>query len=163
RLIERNHSQTAQGLIFTVILGVYFTILQGLEYYESRFTIRDSVYGSAFFIATGFHGIHVIIGTTFLTVCLIRHLKFHFSRKHHFGFEAAALALITISYLISIKTNIDREKISPFECGFDPKRTARLPFSIQFFLIAVLFLIFDIEIIIIIPIIITLKIRKLTV
>lgn len=90
RIIERNHSQTTQALFITVILGIYFTLLQGFEYYESRFTISDSVYGSCFFIATGFHGIHVIIGTTFLLVCLIRHIWCHFRRKHHFGFEAAA-------------------------------------------------------------------------
>lgn len=90
RIIENNHSQGVQALFFTVILGIYFTLLQGYEYYEARFTISDSVYGSCFFIATGFHGIHVIIGTTFLAVCLIRHMNYHFSRKHHFGFEAAA-------------------------------------------------------------------------
>lgn len=74
----------------TVLLGIYFTILQGYEYYEAIFSIRDSIYGSCFFIATGFHGIHVIIGTTFILVCLIRHVQYHFSNKHHFGFEAAA-------------------------------------------------------------------------
>jgi len=89
-LMEQNHSQTTQGLFFTVILGVYFTILQGYEYIEASFSIADSVYGSTFFIATGFHGLHVLIGTTFLLICLIRHLKFHFSSNHHFGFEAAA-------------------------------------------------------------------------
>lgn len=90
RIIENNHSQGVQALFFTVILGIYFTLLQGYEYYEARFTISDSVYGSCFFIATGFHGLHVIIGTTFLIVCLIRHINYHFSSKHHFGFEAAA-------------------------------------------------------------------------
>lgn len=89
-LMEGNHSQTTQGLFFTVILGVYFTILQAYEYMEAPFTIADSVYGSTFFIATGFHGIHVLIGTTFLLICLIRHLSNHFSKNHHFGFEAAA-------------------------------------------------------------------------
>lgn len=90
RLIENNHSQTTQGLFFTVLLGVYFTILQAYEYIEAPFTIADSIYGSTFFIATGFHGIHVLIGTTFLLVCLLRHLNNHFSKNHHFGFEAAA-------------------------------------------------------------------------
>nr|QDI93886.1 cytochrome c oxidase subunit III [Pseudophylus stundjuki] len=89
-LMEKTHNQTTQGLMITVILGIYFTILQGFEYLEAQFTISDSVYGSCFFMATGFHGIHVIIGTTFILVCLIRHLKFHFSSTHHFGFEAAA-------------------------------------------------------------------------
>nr|AND96157.1 cytochrome c oxidase subunit 3 [Euoniticellus fulvus] len=89
-LIENNFSQALQGLLLTVILGIYFTILQAYEYIEAPFTIADSVYGSSFFMATGFHGIHVIIGTTFLLTCLIRHFYNHFSSIHHFGFEAAA-------------------------------------------------------------------------
>nr|ADW41343.1 cytochrome c oxidase subunit III [Drosophila robusta] len=89
-LMENNHSQTTQGLFFTVILGIYFTILQAYEYIEAPFTIADSVYGSTFYMATGFHGIHVLIGTTFLLICLLRHLNNHFSKNHHFGFEAAA-------------------------------------------------------------------------
>jgi cytochrome c oxidase subunit 3 len=88
--MEGNHTQGIQGLFFTVILGVYFTILQAYEYVESPFTIADAVYGSTFFMATGFHGLHVIIGTTFLLVCLVRHYLEHFSSFHHFGFEAAA-------------------------------------------------------------------------
>lgn len=90
RLIENNHSQTTQRLFFTILLGIYFTILQAYEYIEAPFTIADSVYGSTFFLATGFHGLHVLIGTTFLLVCLVRHLNNHFSKNHHFGFEAAA-------------------------------------------------------------------------
>nr|ARH54421.1 cytochrome c oxidase subunit 3 [Lasioderma redtenbacheri] len=89
-LMENNYQQTTQGLALTILLGIYFTMLQAYEYIESPFTIADSVYGSTFFMATGFHGLHVIIGTTFLIVCLIRHLKNHFSPIHHFGFEAAA-------------------------------------------------------------------------
>nr|YP_007627062.1 cytochrome c oxidase subunit III [Tanaocerus koebelei]AGC22378.1 cytochrome c oxidase subunit III [Tanaocerus koebelei] len=89
-LMESNHSQGLQGLFFTVILGLYFTALQAYEYWEAPFTIADAVYGSSFFMATGFHGLHVIIGTTFLITCLMRHLTNHFSPNHHFGFEAAA-------------------------------------------------------------------------
>nr|YP_010946757.1 cytochrome c oxidase subunit III [Pseudophoraspis kabakovi]WGO57514.1 cytochrome c oxidase subunit III [Pseudophoraspis kabakovi] len=89
-LLENNYSQALQGLFLTVILGVYFTTLQAYEYFEAPFTIADSVYGSTFFVATGFHGLHVIIGTTFLLTCLLRHLYLHFSANHHFGFEAAA-------------------------------------------------------------------------
>nr|QZI85891.1 cytochrome c oxidase subunit III [Agapanthia amurensis] len=89
-LMENNYKQSFLGLMFTVMLGFYFTLLQAYEYIEAPFTIADSVYGSTFFMATGFHGFHVIIGTTFLFICLIRlHLN-HFSTTHHFGFEAAA-------------------------------------------------------------------------
>lgn len=89
-IIKGKNKQVTIRLILTVILGIYFRALQGLEYLESRFCIRDSIYGSSFFIATGFHGIHVIIGTTFLIICLIRNIIYHFSKNHHFGFEAAA-------------------------------------------------------------------------
>lgn len=89
-LIENNYTQTSQRLFITIILGIYFTILQAYEYIEAPFTIADSVYGSTFFLATGFHGLHVIIGTIFLIICFFRHLNNHFSRNHHFGFEAAA-------------------------------------------------------------------------
>nr|WHU31442.1 cytochrome c oxidase subunit III [Claassenia magna] len=89
-LMESNYTQALQGLFFTVILGIYFTILQAYEYIEAPFTISDAVYGSTFFVATGFHGLHVIIGTTFLLICLVRHSRSHFSADHHFGFEAAA-------------------------------------------------------------------------
>nr|YP_010535849.1 cytochrome c oxidase subunit III [Spinolyprops cribricollis]UYB79061.1 cytochrome c oxidase subunit III [Spinolyprops cribricollis] len=89
-LMENNYKQTTQGLLITVILSIYFTILQAFEYIEASFTIADTAYGSSFFVATGFHGIHVIIGTTFLLICLIRHVNSHFSSTHHFGFEAAA-------------------------------------------------------------------------
>jgi len=77
-------------LLITIILGIYFTILQGLEYYEARFTFADGVYGSTFFIATGFHGLHVIVGTLFLIVTIIRLLNCELRITHHFGFEAAA-------------------------------------------------------------------------
>lgn len=89
-LIENDYKQGVLRLLFTVILGIYFTILQAYEYIEARFTISDSTYGSSFFIATGFHGLHVIIGSLFLLVCLTRQYFNHFSRIHHFGFEAAA-------------------------------------------------------------------------
>jgi cytochrome c oxidase subunit 3 len=89
-LIENNYNQGIQGLFITVLLGIYFTILQAYEYVEAPFTIADSIYGSTFFVATGFHGLHVIIGTTFLITCLLRQTRLHFSSDHHFGFEAAA-------------------------------------------------------------------------
>nr|QZZ18168.1 cytochrome c oxidase subunit III [Badamia exclamationis] len=89
-LMENNFSQTKQGLLLTILLGFYFTILQAYEYFEAPFTIADSIYGSTFFMATGFHGLHVMIGTIFLFTCFYRHNLNHFSSKHHFGFEAAA-------------------------------------------------------------------------
>lgn len=90
RLISNKRSRSIQALLLTVSLGRYFTYLQMGEYLVAPFTIADSVYGSTFFVATGFHGAHVIIGTTFLIVCLLRTAIYHFSSSHHFGFEAAA-------------------------------------------------------------------------
>lgn len=78
------------ALFLTFGLGFYFSLLQGYEYYEASFRMADSVYGSIFFMATGFHGFHVLIGSRFLLVCLVRHYLHHYSRGHHFGFEAAA-------------------------------------------------------------------------
>nr|YP_009695405.1 cytochrome c oxidase subunit 3 [Diaphanes mendax]QEJ81635.1 cytochrome c oxidase subunit 3 [Diaphanes mendax] len=89
-LMENNYSETIQSLMITIILGIYFTMLQGYEYFMSSFSMTDSVYGSTFFLATGFHGLHVIIGTTFLTICLYRLIINQLSSYHHFGFEAAA-------------------------------------------------------------------------
>jgi cytochrome c oxidase subunit 3 len=89
-LITGNHYQTKISLLLTVTLGAYFTILQGAEYLEASFTFADSIYGSTFFLATGFHGLHVLIGTIFLGVCLFRLQNFNFNYSHHFGFEAAA-------------------------------------------------------------------------
>nr|AML26164.1 cytochrome c oxidase subunit III [Scolytinae sp. BMNH 1274286] len=89
-LMENNFNQSLQGLFLTVLLGIYFSILQGYEYMEAPFSIADSVYGSTFFMTTGLHGLHVIVGSTFLLICLIRLYNNHFSSTHHFGFEAAA-------------------------------------------------------------------------
>jgi len=89
-IVAGNRANAINGLALTVALGIFFTFLQGLEYVDCSFTISDGVYGSSFFLATGFHGFHVLIGTTFLLVCLIRQIKNHFTQTHHFGFEAAA-------------------------------------------------------------------------
>lgn len=90
RLLEKDRYNGVQGLVFTVVLGIYFTFLQGSEYWEAPFTLADGIYGSTFFVATGFHGLHVLIGSFFLLVCLVRLYFYQFSRNHHFGFEAAA-------------------------------------------------------------------------
>lgn len=78
------------GLGVTIFLGMYFSLLQFIEYYNCRYGIRDSVFGASFFVATGFHGLHVIIGTTFLGVSWLRALSYHYTSSHHVGFEAAA-------------------------------------------------------------------------
>nr|ABL09044.1 cytochrome c oxidase subunit III [Bulla sp. TLT-2006] len=79
-----------QGLGLTLALGFYFVWLQYGEYMETSFSIADSVYGSTFFIATGFHGLHVLVGATYLTVCFIRLILMQFDRNHHVGFLGAA-------------------------------------------------------------------------
>nr|UZZ43667.1 cytochrome c oxidase subunit III [Micrasema sp. XG-2021] len=89
-ILESNFSQSQISLLFTILLGIYFTMLQAYEYMEAPFTISDSIYGTSFFMATGFHGFHVMVGTTFLLICFLRHSNNHFSPNHHFGLEAAA-------------------------------------------------------------------------
>jgi cytochrome c oxidase subunit 3 len=78
------------GLLITILLAIIFTTLQYLEYITAPFSISDGVYGSTFYMATGFHGFHVFVGTCFLIVCLARLYLNHFTTSHHFGFEAAA-------------------------------------------------------------------------
>jgi heme/copper-type cytochrome/quinol oxidase subunit 3 len=78
------------SLIVTVVLASVFTFLQVFEYIVAPFNISDGIYGSTFYLATGFHGFHVLLGTLFLGVCLWRLWKYHFTVNHHFGFEAAA-------------------------------------------------------------------------
>ena len=78
------------GLALTVILGILFTACQAYEYMHAGFGFASHIYGSTFFMATGFHGFHVIIGTIFLTVFLFRAMRGEFTPKRHFGFEAAA-------------------------------------------------------------------------
>ena len=79
-----------KGLWLTVILGFCFTLLQIYEYQHASFSFSDHIYGSVFYMATGFHGFHVLVGTIFLAVCLFRGKRGHFNKDHHFGFEAAA-------------------------------------------------------------------------
>jgi cytochrome c oxidase subunit 3 len=81
--------QSLLALIVTVFFGVLFTLLQRYEYIHASFNISDGVYGSTFYTLTGLHGLHVIIGTGFLFICLLRQINYHFTREHHLGLEAA--------------------------------------------------------------------------
>ena len=85
-----NRGQLIGWLVITVLLGITFTGFQAYEYLHAPFRFIDGVYPSTFFMATGFHGFHVIVGTIFLTVMLFRAIAGHFKPEHHFGFEAAA-------------------------------------------------------------------------
>ena len=89
-LREGKRDQAITGLWLTVILCLLFTTLQVVEYALAPFGFRDGIYGSTFFMATGFHGFHVLVGTIFLAICLARVYKGHFTPNQHFGFEAAA-------------------------------------------------------------------------
>jgi cytochrome c oxidase subunit 3 len=89
-LREGNREHTLQGLALTILLGLCFSGVQAFEYSHAAFGFREGIYPSTFFMATGFHGFHVIVGTLFLMVCFWRAYKGHFTPTHHFGFEAAA-------------------------------------------------------------------------
>jgi cytochrome c oxidase subunit 3 len=89
-LREGDRQGMLQGLALTILLGLSFTGVQAFEYSHAAFHFKDGIYPSTFFMATGFHGFHVIIGTTFLIVCFFRARAGHFKPDHHFGFEAAA-------------------------------------------------------------------------
>jgi cytochrome c oxidase subunit 3 len=89
-LIHGDRTGLKRGLWLTIGLGVLFSALQAFEYAHAPFPFGKNTYGSAFYMATGFHGFHVIIGTLFLAVCQYRAYKGHFTPRQHFGFEAAA-------------------------------------------------------------------------
>jgi len=88
-LLARAKRHTLVAFMFTLILAIMFTALQGFEYVNAPFNISDGVYGSCFYMATGFHGFHVFIGTIALFISFIRSIINHFTDKHHFGFESA--------------------------------------------------------------------------
>lgn len=90
-LIKGDRSATLYGSIFTVLLAIVFTFFQGVEYTVSSFTISDGTFGTCFYFGTGFHGIHVIIGTIFLAVGLWRVYAYHLTTDHHLGLESAIL------------------------------------------------------------------------
>ncbi len=89
-LLHNDREGLKWGLILTIVLGAFFTAVQAYEYGHAAFAFSDNIYGATFFMATGFHGFHVLVGTIFLIVCLIRALNGDFTPEQHFGFEAAA-------------------------------------------------------------------------
>lgn len=89
-LLEGNMKDAAQKLGFTVLLGVLFLFVQMYEYSHATFAFKGGIYPSVFYMATGFHGLHVFVGVVFLAVCWFRTRKGHFKPDDHFGFEAAA-------------------------------------------------------------------------
>jgi cytochrome c oxidase subunit 3 len=89
-LIHGDRVGLKQGLWATIALGALFTCIQAYEYAVAPFAFGGNTYSSAFYMATGFHGFHVLVGTIFLAVCLYRAYLGHFTQRQHFGFEAAA-------------------------------------------------------------------------
>lgn len=90
-IIQGNRPGALFGIVYTVLLAFFFTALQGVEYTVSSFTISDATYGSCFYFGTGFHGLHVMIGTAFISVGLWRVLAYHLSDNHHLGLESSIL------------------------------------------------------------------------
>jgi cytochrome c oxidase subunit 3 len=90
-LIQKNRKGGLNGLAFTLGLAIIFTVLQGVEYTVSSFTISDGTFTSCFYFGTGFHGLHVMIGTAFLGVGFWRYLSYHLTENHHLGFESGIL------------------------------------------------------------------------
>ena len=92
-LLQGNRKDLIRGLVCTIVLGFTFTCVQAYEYahaFHELFKFSDNSYSANFYMATGFHGLHVIIGTIFLVVCLVRALKGQMNENHHLGFEFAA-------------------------------------------------------------------------
>ncbi len=116
-LIKGDRKGLVWGLALTVALGMIFTVLQAIEYSHAGFSFSENIYGATFFMATGFHGFHVIVGTIFLAVILYRALKGHFTPEQHFGFEAAAwywhfvdvvwLFLFIVIYVLGAGTGVE--------------------------------------------------------
>ena len=89
-MLHDDREGVKKALILTIILGLLFSFVQVYEYAVAPFAFKNSIYGATFFMATGFHGFHVFVGTIFLAVCLLRVYKGHFTPKQHLGFEFAA-------------------------------------------------------------------------
>jgi cytochrome c oxidase subunit 3 len=89
-LLERKNNEVVTALWLTVLLGLFFSALQAVEYSHAAFSMQDTVYGTTFYLATGFHGLHVMLGTAFLAVNLVRAYKQELTPEGHLGFEFAA-------------------------------------------------------------------------
>nr|UAD89773.1 cytochrome c oxidase subunit 3 [Hydropuntia rangiferina] len=89
-IVANYRIQAIWSLILTIILAIIFTLLQAYEYNMADFRLSDGIYGSTFYMATGFHGFHVLIGTISLFICLLRLLQYQLTQEHHFGFESSA-------------------------------------------------------------------------
>nr|YP_009710894.1 cytochrome c oxidase subunit III [Ptilonyssus chloris]QGA47497.1 cytochrome c oxidase subunit III [Ptilonyssus chloris] len=89
-IITKNYNMALYSLLLTIIMGIIFTMTQMYEYMQASFCLNDSNFGSIFYLSTGFHGVHVIIGTLFLMVNMFRMYMMYFNKKNHFSFEAAA-------------------------------------------------------------------------
>lgn len=98
-MISGLRRESLLGIIITILLAIAFTLFQVYEYIECPFTIADSVYGSSFFMITGFHGFHVVIGTLFIIICLLRLIVHHFTKFHHNGFEYSILYWHFVDYV----------------------------------------------------------------
>jgi cytochrome c oxidase subunit 3 len=88
-ILSGERISTTIGIIATIFYGVIFTFIQAYEYNVAPFSINDGIFGSLFFMLTGFHGFHVFIGTLFLIICFSRQINYHFTRRQHIGFECA--------------------------------------------------------------------------
>nr|YP_009536312.1 cytochrome c oxidase subunit III [Rhipicentor nuttalli]AYN50577.1 cytochrome c oxidase subunit III [Rhipicentor nuttalli] len=89
-IMNKNYLSSLNSLLITIFLGILFTMFQGFEYFQAQFCISDGIFGSTFFMMTGFHGFHVLIGSIFLTVSYFRIKNQLISSDHFFGFEASA-------------------------------------------------------------------------
>ena len=90
-LLGGNRKGAIRGLLLTILLAIIFTALQGYEYVTATFTMSDSTYGNTFYLGTGCHGVHVMLGTIMLGVAGLRFISYHFTNAHHVGYEAAIL------------------------------------------------------------------------
>ena len=87
RSIEIGHRhQSINALVLTIIYGIFFSIIQLHEYHITIYSLYDSVYGTCFYLLTGFHGLHIVVGTVFLVVCLVRLISYHYTSNHHVGY-----------------------------------------------------------------------------